>query len=318
MVAMRKSAFVIAWLMLCSLALGAAWTTKRLSNSTGNSHYPSIAATDSAVYAVWADDASGNHEVYFRKSINAGATWQIAQKLTDNKGESHNPALAINGSNVFIAWEDDTPGNIEIYFIKSADGGATWQPAKRLTNNTGDSCNPALAISGSNLFLVWENETPGNNEIYFRKSLDDGATWQPAKKLTNKTLRSTSPALAVSGANVCVVWNNKITGTGEVYFRKSTDSGATWQSLQRITNNTGNSNFPTIAIIGSIVYLSWADYTPGNGEIYFEKSIDGGATWQTAKRLTNNSGESFAPRIASSGASVYLVWQDPTPGNYEI
>jgi hypothetical protein len=166
--------------------------------------------------------------------------------------------------------------------------------------------------------MVWENETPGNNEIYFRKSIDDGATWQPAKRLTNNTLYSTSPALAVSGANIYVVWNNTASGNGEIYFRKSTDSGATWQTVQRLTNNAGNSNDPTIAIDGSIVYLSWTDYTPGNGEIYFEKSNDGGATWQTAKRLTHNSGESFVPRIAVSGASVYLVWQDLNPSNYEI
>jgi len=318
MVTMRKPAFLIAWLMLCSLALGAAWTTKRLSHSTGNSHYPTIAATDSAVYAVWDDDTPGNHEIYLRKSITGGATWQIAQKLTDNKGESSKPAIAVNRSNVFVSWQDDTPGNIEIYFKKSADGGATWPPAQRLTNNTGDSCNPAIAVSGSSLFVVWENETSGNNNIYFRKSTDAGATWQPAKRLTNDPGDSLSPALAVSGANVYVVWKNMASGNGEVCFRKSTDTGATWQTVQRITNNAGNSNDPTIAIDGPIVYLSWTDYTPGNGEIYLEKSRDGGSTWQAAKRLTYNSGESFVPRIAVSGASVYLVWEDKTPGNYEI
>ena len=44
---------------------------------------------------------SGNHEVDFRKSITGGAIRQIAQKLQDNKGDSHNPGLAVNGSNVF-------------------------------------------------------------------------------------------------------------------------------------------------------------------------------------------------------------------------
>lgn len=315
---MRRSAFVLVWLMLCSLALGAAWTTRRLTNGPGNSHYPSIVASDSAVYAVWSYDMSGNHEVYFGKSITGGSTWQIAQKLTDNKGESHNPVIAVNGSNVFVAWQDDTPGNNEIYFKKSTDGGATWQHAKRLTNNTGDSCNPAIAVSGTTLFVVWDNDTPRNNNIYFRKSVDDGATWQTAERLTDNTGDSSSPALAVSGANVNVVWSNTTWGNGEVCFRKSTDSGATWQTVQRITNNAGNSKHLTIAIDGPIVYLSWTDYTPGNGEIYFGKSSDGGATWQTAKRLTSNSGESFNSRIAISGASVYLVWQDPTPGNYEI
>jgi hypothetical protein len=184
----------------------------------------------------------------------------------------------------------------------------------RITNNTGHSRNPAIALSGSTLFLVWENDIPNNTEIYFKKSMDAGATWQPAKKLTNKSIYSISPAIAVSGRTIYLVWNK----LGELYFRKSSDGGATWQSAQRITNNSGNSIVPTIEVNGLTVYLAWADYTPGNGEIYFGKSSDGGATWQPAARLTDNSGESFAPRLAISGAGVYLVWQDKTPGNYEI
>lgn len=48
---------------------------------------------------------------------------------------------------VAVAWSDNTPGNSEIYFKTSADGGATWSAAKRRTNNSGASVGPSIAAS---------------------------------------------------------------------------------------------------------------------------------------------------------------------------
>ena len=44
-----------------------------------------------------------------------------------------------------------------------------------------------------------------------------------------------------------------------------------------------------------------------------------GQGWSALKRLTWNSGESSSPAIAvGSGNSLHVVWEDRTPGNYEI
>ncbi len=91
----------------------------------------------------------------------------------------------MDGSNIYVVWYDETPGNTEIYFKKSDDGGATWTTNKRLTNNAGDSMYPAIAVDGSNIYVVWQDYTPGNTEIYFKKSDDGGVTWTTTKRLTN-------------------------------------------------------------------------------------------------------------------------------------
>jgi hypothetical protein len=93
--------------------------------------------------------------------------------------------------------------------------------------------------------------------------------------------------------------------------------GDTWTS-KRLTNNTGTSQYPSIAVDGANIYVVWHDYTPGSPEIYFKKSDDGGKTWSTNKRLTNNTGSSQYPSIAVDGANIYVVWHDYTPMNWEI
>jgi len=298
---------------------GSSWqASKRLTYNTGSSWWPSIAVYGTSIYVVWMDDTSGNKEIYFRKSADDGATWQSQKRLTSNSGESWNPKIVENGNAIFIVWTDNTPGNYEIYFIKSIDGGATWQSAKKLTNTAGDSFRPSIANSGSKLCIVWYDITPGNREIYFRKSTDGGDTWQTTKRLTNNAGESRYPKIALDSSNIYAVWQDSTPGNYEIYFRKSADDGATWQPAKRITNDSGDSEYPDIAVHGQHVYLTWDDNTTGNREVYFKNSLDGGAAWQPLQQLTNTAGDSLSTQIAEDDPSIYIVYSDQTPGNFEV
>jgi hypothetical protein len=50
------------------------------------------------------------------------------------------------------------------------------------------------------------------------------------------------------------------------------------------------------------------------GDIFFKKSTDGGATFGDTINISNNAGLSENPQIASSGNNVYVVWKDNTTG----
>jgi len=63
----------------------------------------------------------------------------------------------------------------------------------------------------------------------------------------------------------------------------------------------------------------WIDNSPGNLEIFYKRSTDGGTSWSAAKRLTYSSGSSWDPNIATdSGNNIHVVWYDNSPGNLEI
>jgi hypothetical protein len=68
---------------------------------------------------------------------------------------------------------------IVLLLFSAVASGDTWTPNKRLTNTTNHSLHPAIAANGSNIYVVWEDYTPGSYEIYFKKSDDGGATWSP-------------------------------------------------------------------------------------------------------------------------------------------
>jgi predicted neuraminidase len=314
---------VIVLLLFSAVAYGGTWTTtKRLTYNAGWSEYPAIAVDGSNIYVVWQDNTPASHsEIYFKKSDDGGDTWTTNKRLTYNAGYSEYPAIAVDASNIYVVWQDDTPGNHEIYFKKSDDGGDTWTTSKRFTNNVGSSRRPAIAVDGSNIYVVWEDYTPGNAEIYFKKSDDRGDTWTTNKRLTYNAGISEAPVIAVDSSNIYVVWNGWTPGFVEIYFKKSDDRGDTWTTSKRLTNNLGDFRYPAIAVDGLNIYLVWTDFTPGNYEIYFKKSDDGGATWATNKKLTNDVGDSQYPAIAVGGSNIYVVWQYSLPVmplNFEI
>ena len=255
----QRSMLVVVCLLSVAMTLGAAWTTKRLTNTGEDKSRPKIAVCNTNAYAVWVD--GGGKFIGFRKSIDGGKTWQTSKNLSGITASTWNPDITINESNVYVVWMDETLGNYEIYFRRSIDGGATWKSIKNLSNNTGDSSSPRIAVNGSNVYVVWSDETPGNMDVYLRKSTDSGATWQTAKRLTNNTGDSFSPTIAVSSSNVYVVWHDSTPGNAEIFLKKSTDCGATWQTATRLTNNTGTSWFPKIAVNDPNVYVVWMDST---------------------------------------------------------
>jgi len=365
-----KSLASIALLLIVSIPVRAAWTTQRLTNDSGASREPAIAINGSDIYIVWSNETPGKRDIYFKNSSSGAATWQSFQRLTENSLDSRNPkiavsgtivcvvwedhaqghegiyfrrslnggatwqnarriaksqvfagspAIAVRGSNIYVAWSDTDPDSYEIYFRKSVDGGATWQSAQLLTDNSGFSESPALAAGGSNVYLVWKDNTEGGQEkIYFRKSSDGGATWKSAQRFTENSGTSLHPTVAAGGSSVYAAWHHYGLKNPEIYFARSSDRGATWQSIQRLTTNSGWSGAPVLAVSAANVYITWFDGTPGMPEIYFRQSSDGGATWQSAQRLTTNPGLSQFPAIAADGSNVYVVWQDNTPGNFEI
>src|SRR5207249_10740314 len=50
-----------------------------------------------------------------------------------------------SGKNVYIVWQDNTPGNYDVFFKASRDNGTSFGSAINLSNNTGFSGYPRLA-----------------------------------------------------------------------------------------------------------------------------------------------------------------------------
>lgn len=130
----------------------------KLSNGPANSAHASVAATESDVHVIWVDMREGLGDTYYRRSTDAGATWEVEKRLPDRPDKpsvSYVPSITASGDNVVLAWVDTRQGNEEEYVKVSHDRGATWGKDMRLSNHPGNSWAPSVAVSGKNVHLVW-------------------------------------------------------------------------------------------------------------------------------------------------------------------
>ncbi len=291
----------------------------RLTNDPAVSEYPTVAVSSSVVHVVWKDARNGNWEdIYYKRSTDGGLSWETDTRLTNDPAWSWFPSVSVSGSDVHVVWQEYRDGNWEIYYKRSTDGGISWGADRGLTNNNATSWYPSVAVSGQIVHVVWQDYRDGNFEIYYKRSTNGGVSWGADTRLTFNAAASWLSTVAVSDQAVHVVWHDYRDGNYEIYYKRSTDAGISWGANTLLTNNPSGSESPSVSVSGQVVHVVWHDYRDGNYEIYYKRSTDGGISWETDTRLTNNPGDSHAPSSTVSGSMVHVVWQDNRDGNSEI
>ena len=234
-----------------------------------------------------------------------------AENLSNSLGQSLFPKVALSGDKIYTVWSENSSGNLEIFFARSTDGGANYSSPTNLSNDADLSRAPSIAISNSNIFVVWSGGG-SNSEIFFARSTDGGASFSIANISQNSGF-SYAPQLAASGSNVYVVWNDNTDGNLDIMFARSTDGGDSFIGPTNISANPGGSYSPQLAVSGSNVFILWNDNTDGNLDIMIAKSIDDGATFAGALDLSDPLGLNGAyadyPQIALYNTNVYVIWQ---------
>jgi hypothetical protein len=145
---------------------------------------------------MWDDNTSGNAEILYRRSTDGGANFEPTVNLSNNAVPSSLPDIAASGNNVYVVWDDGMAGSSEVLYRRSIDGGAVFDPAVNLSNTAGDSSSQAVAASENNVYVVWDDNTTGNNEILYRRSTDGGAGFSATVNLSNNAGSSNIPDIA--------------------------------------------------------------------------------------------------------------------------
>jgi hypothetical protein len=247
-----------------------------------------------------------------------------SQNISNSQGNSTDARIGTFQNNVYLVWTDDTTGNKEIYFKRSVDNGTTFGSTENLSNDPGNSTDARIGTFQNKVYLVWTDDTTGNGDIYFKRSVDNGTTFAETENLsTNNTSPSSGAQISAIGNNVYVVWQDMASGNNEVFYRHSNDTGEKFRGASEISNtlsiNGEAALYPQLSAIGKNVYVVWQDKVSGNNEIFLRESNDGGNKFSGIKNLSrNNTGDSIAPRIASSGNNVFVVWTDTEPGKAQI
>lgn len=317
----RFQFFVSLLMILFATPITAQWQPEiRLTNDSSSSYLSRnnarcIVVDNSIINIVWTDGRDGRSQIYHKRSTDAGISWGNDNRLSNGPSESFDPSIAIDGQNLHVVW-DDWRNQAQVFYKRSSDGGLSWGPEIPITDSAHVQY-PSISVSAQFVHVAVSALT----EIYYVRSTDGGQSWNNKVQLTLDTnIVNRGPvSIAASGSNVHTVWRDDRNGNGngEIYYKRSSDNGASWGPDVRLTVDTMMSQFPTLAVNGSTVHVVWEDFRDdmlGGWEIYYKRSLDGGTTWEPDRRFTENGSGSSDPTIAVNGSNVYLIWNDSEMG----
>jgi BNR repeat-like domain len=281
------------------------------SSNTSYTNCHSIATgPGGTIHVVWYDGRTGKRQIFYKRSTDHGNTWSEDIRLTNTNAQAYDPSIAVFDSTVHVVWQDSRSGTWDaVYYKRSTDAGLTWSDDVPLTNSAYNSRSPSVAADSMGVHVTWADERSGP-EIYYRRSTDGGINWSDEQRLTFAFQESWYPAITLSGPYVHITWRDWRDHSFEVYYKRSTDYGVTWDSTDvRLSGDPNGSYNPCIAASGNFVHVIWWDTRFEPFEIYYKRSTDNGAKWSDDIRLTNDSSGSYNPSIVAAGANVHVFWE---------
>jgi len=139
-----------------SVDSGATWSAEdRLDATDGTpgteSALPQLTCRDDGIVLVaWEDERTGDKDVLYNKSSDFGATWDLEEVRVESGPAATNagtPRISTSDTTperIYVAWEDDRDGSIDLQFRVSPDGGETWNAEQRANPGTTPGTEPPL------------------------------------------------------------------------------------------------------------------------------------------------------------------------------
>lgn len=224
------------------------------------------------------------------------------------------PWLAIDNSssshkgNVYICWTRfDEYGNKDpekkshLYFSRSTNGGAGYQPVIRVSDTPGDCVDSSQTVMGGmpavgpkgQVYVVWS----GPVGIMLDRSLDGGVTFGKDVQVQNNpggwdqpvagTMRANGlPVIGVDhspgprNGTIYVTWADTRHGDLDIFCCSSSDQGATWTQPVRVNNDPQKN--------GKLQFFPWMSVDPADGSVnvlfYDRRNEEGTLTTMTMAR----------------------------------
>jgi hypothetical protein len=283
------------------------------------------------------------------RTTDYGLTWLPAD-VRVNGWDGNYPRCAMPVSandqdgNLYVVWYStkNQPVDYNTIFVNhSPDFGATWDGDRRIDSAPASASewSPQVRCDRSgNVYAAWHSDS--RRQIRFNYSHDHGMTWQTSdvrvdRNSASGTARNSVALACDDSGNVYAAWKDlrdaSAGAQSSIYFNRSLDHGVTWGATDIRLDGMGSPPHegpeygPQIACTkDGTVYVVWEDKRfGGEWDVFFNRSVDHGATWETANiRLdtdTPGAYRSFRPQLGcDAGDGVYVAWEDWREGLHHI
>ena len=170
---------------------------------------PAVAFDGNDFLVVWEDGRAGTGgDIYGARVSRAGSLLDPAGRaITTASTSQDHPAVAFDGTNSLVVWEDDRSGGSNIYGARVTPGGAILDPSGILINESpGEQRAPAVAFDGTNHLVVWIDLPRAG--LYGTRISPAGDVQDAGVEIAKGAGTDVAPTVAANGSFL-VVWQSR-------------------------------------------------------------------------------------------------------------
>jgi hypothetical protein len=212
----------------------------------------------------------------------------------------------------------------EIYYKTSTDYGTTWSNDTQLTDNSIEDIAPSIIqLTNGTILVAWQSYRTGNQDLFYKTSSDDGATWSNATQLTTDPNSDRSPSvIQTKDGRIWVAWHSNRFGDNEILCKTY---GGSWSDDFNQTTNTNEDTGPVLLqTVDETIWLFWASRVPLYApDVYYMQSFDNGTTWTEPVQFTTDIYNDVWPAVAQTNdTKIWVVWASSRAnqpyGNWDV
>ncbi|NLH47224.1 MAG: hypothetical protein GX444_01330 [Myxococcales bacterium] len=211
-----------------------------ISDAVGDQLRPAAAEVGGVYLATWQDQRNANYDIYGAQLNQSGTVLQATGiPITTNAGAQEYPAVAADGSQYFVAWQDIRGGNYDIYGARvSAAGSVLDASGIVLCGASGAQTVPAATYNEVDFVVVWQDTRGTDSDLYGGRVTSGGTALDGNGFVVVQTTGvQENPAVAFDGYNSVVAWGDYRSGKSDIY--------AAWVSPNAVVLPTGGSGVAT-------------------------------------------------------------------------
>lgn len=290
-------------------------TSFLISTKANEQQSPSIAFDSTNYLVVWQDRHITSCDIYGIRINQAGIAEDSASiSISSAIKDQYSPSVAFDGTNYLAVWEDERSGSSDIYGARiNQDGVVLDLPGIPISTAVNDQNSPAIAFDGINYIVVWSDERMGSSYIYGARVNQAGVILEPdGFQISNAAIGQYFPSVAFDGTNYLVVWEDRRSGSYDIYGTRINQAGII-QDSSGISISIANSSqrYPSITFAGSYYFVVWQDNRSGSYDIYGARLNQAGIVLDPSGiPISTVAYNQISPSVNFDGSNYLVVWED--------
>lgn len=213
-----------------------------------------VSPTNGYIYVSYAEPpslSSNDFRIKFIRSTNGGTTWSSPQVIADfNIGLQFFPWIAVdsNGKISVVVGHSSDFSSADAYLTESYDNGSTFTTPERVSSESSFPSYGYFAIHYQGVatihdgtcYALWTDFRNGNADPFF--------AYGNLAAMNNKSF---TPSATAHNNNHVIErgyygkLHEVFTCGGEIYYRRSSNNGTSWEFTTRISNTNNFNNHPS-------------------------------------------------------------------------